>query len=155
MKSTPILLLERSNDKIKITISDPSREVSSVPGLVRLTDIEFDNQMAIKGTLSSLKSALQKVTRIKSLSSAQDLQSITIETTLSPTEIDKVVSRFVSGKVERIGATPPPNSPPPPTDEYGTEYDFKTEATTAFEVNPMVIAAVVIAVLTLAYFKFR
>jgi len=158
--STEILYIEERNGKLILTIKDPTRAISKVPGLLRVTNVRLSNQLR-KGNDDSTKERnlnadLSRPMRIVGSSTYGDLVKVSIENPLNDIRSAWLFDDFFSAKVNRLGGTtppPPPAPPPPPPTGNGNKDD---EAATGFKFNPIYLGgALLIALMALLYFKSK
>lgn len=138
--NTQILDVTKIGEDLQITVLDPQRQVTAIPGVVFLSGIEMTG-LVLRSNRAAIESALGTYLPIRSGSRYADLQRIRIRPNLSQANLQIFASQFESARLNRLTSdtqnhgneeNPDPNTgggnPDPDYTSVmsGAGYEFKT-----------------------------
>lgn len=150
-----ILLVGRSGDKLQITVSDPGRSVTKIPGIVKVKNLQFNGIMKITDA-NNIRTKLGRATQIRGYARLADLDRIIIDNPLTDAETTNLLANFSTADLERVGATTTPTPIPDPTDTDTIDWNTPPPATEGgFQFTMMHGALLLVALLAIWYFYFK
>lgn len=153
--STEILHVAKVGNDLQITVSDPSRTVTAVPGIVYISDINFSG-LVLNPVKARISSALGTYLQIRSFSRYADLQRIRVTPNMSQEDMDIFVNQFESARLNRLtnssndGSGSGENNPPPiaegdqPSPDYTSVLSGKSFSFEPWHILVLLVGAYVV-----------